>query len=695
MACKINQLRTVIDSMFNGSTPKELENYVTRLENEFASKVEVKPKSTVSGLINRLKDKQTKSESESESDKKPSGADLLNKLLAKQNKDAELSVSYSSSAKGVTKAKAESIINSISSYAASLLKSGKVQLVDNTFVTELMRYDPGNINMGTRTIEEIKDNFKFSMVGVGARNARKNKLNEALKLLESGKVNSEELYDKTGWELSIDGKLQYRLKTRPNLKVENVKIGRTTLGELVDYKELFDEYPYITDLPVKIINDPMVGEAGKYSAVDGITLNIADMDSALIIRVLNTLGHETQHAIQFTEAMAGGTNIDNVDKKTKAETKKEYEVLFSVLNDLKLSNYDTYLLIKNAAENKQLDLLDSNVSKLLITNANKVNDPKFADLLLTRLGIMFKDSQLKEENIDFWAGFETYLKDAGEVNARAAGEFWAGIAPEYPAIDKYATVSTNTIVTAELPVVSAIQGIYVKKDNNLGVIADPTTAYINLSVVTEDTLPGVFMHEVGVHAVLDMLNTSSRSDLVTLLLDKAESLYNRGLDSSNPKINTFFKRINKRISDSKTPNSREELLAYIVEESVNTLKDGDYFKAGESLMTTVNSVSKYISPAIGSLIKDLVELFVKSISRFKNKELRNSLIKVGGKNIENAINDLDIQVDMEYLINVVNAGVEALAESNTNKRNIDVSSTSSDNALAKLYNAIINNDVCE
>ena len=692
MSCEAEQLKEVLLNRFKGTLPEDVKKFVALLENAFPSAF--------------TEESSTEEVIDAEANKKAALA-----LLKNRKPKAKLSVRYERSLGRISKAEARSVISGLSPSAEKLVKDGKVQFINSSELNELLSFSSGDINLGSRTREELLENYKFSIVGANARHSRNNNLQKAKDELAKGIKTSEEIRKETGWWVGSDGKMRYMLKTTPTLVSAEVKEGKYKLADLIDYKELFEEYPYLKNLPVTITRDSYDLQLGSYSPVDGVTVNLTrvedtggvdrlldekEVQETVNTLLLNTLGHETQHSIQFTEAFAGGANLDTVDSKRTEELKPKYSDLFDALNKLKDANKNMYdslvhLYSKPGRVSEKVGIVNSDLGKVLVSylGAAVGKDTKYLDRISDRLGIMLNGMyDLDSSSIERWSTFETYLESYGEEEARLVGEYWSGMPSEYASLKGKGFLDEKTKRNLDMHLVHAIQGVYIKKDNNMiGTSADSRTSYINVDAVTKDTVVGVFMHEVGVHAVVDMLNNKGKNEAVGVLLDKVVDLLNRGRNSTNSKVREFFERVEERLSKSKNSGSREETLAYIVEEAFNTVKSDNGFMFGEAITESLDRLSK-LSPMLSTLLKELIELVQSAIGKFVPNL---NVFKGINKDLDNAVNDINIAMDLEELVSIVSLGVDALAANSS----IVGSNLSSDNAMVTLYNRIMNNQLCE
>lgn len=174
------------------------------------------------------------------------------------------------------------------------------------------------------------------------------------------------------WFKGKDGK--WKRVTETDLQIKDnsdFSIGEKSLGDLVEFEELFKLYPDIQNLKVIIENEPERDYYAKYSSQDEvITINNATRKDGEFMR--RQLLHELQHHIQNIEGFAGGTNtlkeqlrVLGIAGKTFGEeslTKEENELAkqlsqefgenlaFDSLNDDKLKSFGEFLYTNNIGE---------------------------------------------------------------------------------------------------------------------------------------------------------------------------------------------------------------------------------------------------------------------------------------------------------------------------------------------------------
>ncbi len=130
------------------------------------------------------------------------------------------------------------------------------------------------------------------------------------------------------------------------------------------------------------------------------------------------------------------------------------------------------------------------------------------------------------------------------------------------------------------------------QDGNIQGFFDPATdtTYLVADALTADTINGVLVHEVGVHAWWAKAN----SDKKAALEKRAVQLLNQG-KYGNDKIKAFYAAVEQRMIDADVQGNAEEAAAYIVEEAINQVGAERYTLSDSRLIDTVAKVSKSLA----------------------------------------------------------------------------------------------------
>jgi hypothetical protein len=197
-----------------------------------------------------------------------------------------------------------------------------------------------------------------------------------------------------------------------------------------------------------------------------------------------------------------------------------------------------------------------------------------------------------------------------------------------------------------------------------------------------------------------MLRSKGKNDKVKELLDAGTRVFYTGINSSNEKVREFFKRVEKRLGEAKALGNQEEILAYILEETVNKLKEDKLFDIRDSWKTIEGKISKSVSPLVANVITRLVALLVQYWDgirgdSIKAKKWANRLAsRVEGTDLEGFVADVGIQLDLDNLVVMAKEAVAAVNGTKDPVAVVEGMQHSSDNAMVKLYNSIISNSIC-
>ena len=279
---------------------------------------------------------------------------------------------------------------------------------------------------------------KYSYSGVRAKTANRSALQKAIEMRNQNKSN-EEIRKETGWFVGMDGKWRFEINDRDmefsadgTLRTQSAD-GIKTLADYIFHEKLFAAYPDLADVPV-YFTDMKNGNFGFYSpGMDEIALNrelLSDRE-----KLLDTLMHEIQHAIQKREKFTPGASKaywnrrmeEGLDTRT-AKEKREGERLQKEYDDLKASDPEF------AADMEELNAMTPTVSRGAInwdTLEQVEPDPpeweafdRKRDLLEEKYGDRVFDWFALRDQIDMNRNKqsrmpgELYHDTAGEIEAR-------------------------------------------------------------------------------------------------------------------------------------------------------------------------------------------------------------------------------------------------------------------------------------
>ena len=155
--------------------------------------------------------------------------------------------------------------------------------------------DIENIPLSERFNENNPD-IRFSFAGESSEFADSTALDTAKQMLADG-VNSEKIRKQTGWFKSYDGKWRYEIDdSKMHINSMEYRNGGnyTTVGRLIEHSDLFDAYPFLTDMPLFFVD--IGNDKGTYSQ----TFGMIKLDRSLknnIDGFRRVVIHELQHAI--------------------------------------------------------------------------------------------------------------------------------------------------------------------------------------------------------------------------------------------------------------------------------------------------------------------------------------------------------------------------------------------------------------
>ena len=501
-----------------------------------------------------------------------------------------------------TKQNAEAAVKKVPG-GSELLANGKLEVISREELAEV-----------------LSGSSVMSIIGEGSRLTRDKGLEEA------------KLGANNGWYQGPDNLWRYRLETSPvvkdyRLSEGTLPEGKYLLGELVSYDELFQSYPGLAMMEVK------VGDFTNYYSAE--THSIAVQEGR---DLMSTLGHEVQHAIQRIDNMANGSTPNAVVSSSLYGQLREAASAFTlgIINARKAQNE----VIKQYGEDHGVDPAEaykatkearSELVKELVQDiqdsiATSEKSTKEIQEMTSDLAKLVDAGAFDVVTLDY----SLYLRVYGEAEARDAGNFWNGVISDEVGM-KGLWFEDNQVLKAP-PVV--VQGLY-----NPG----SKTSYLVYENLSKENLEAVVYHEVGVHAFLDTLKEAEKSGLT----DTASKLYEDGLKSQDPLVSTLMHKVATRLDnsriDKKDKSYKEEILAYMVEEAV---------KMGISL-NDKTSIKEGMANLRKSLPQSVYDIVTRVISSWKNKMLRSE--------------PQVLETKLTQLLGVISTGTQVVAASGRKK----------------------------
>ena len=144
--------------------------------------------------------------------------------------------------------------------------------------------------------------------------------------MESAGKSKEEIWQETGWLLGRDNKWRFEIPDNLN-KITFTALEKNetcSLGEVYDNPKLYEAYPVLKDMRVRLSSDLPDDTSGHFN-LDGITLNQKKLKDSPK-QVKETLVHEIQHAIQQEEGFASGGNASTRRQLLKKAKQKIWDM---------------------------------------------------------------------------------------------------------------------------------------------------------------------------------------------------------------------------------------------------------------------------------------------------------------------------------------------------------------------------------
>ena len=155
---------------------------------------------------------------------------------------------------------------------------------------------------------ESGEGKRHSLAGANSQTADLNSLGGAYQMYQNG-VSMDTIRKRTGWWLGKDGKWRYEISDKEmRFNPEGYVDNPQTVGDYVKHDRLFAAYPWITDIPVHMVDVVTGGSPatnGKYSP----DRKFIELKKGLTSeKAKYVLSHELQHAIQQAEGFVRGTS---------------------------------------------------------------------------------------------------------------------------------------------------------------------------------------------------------------------------------------------------------------------------------------------------------------------------------------------------------------------------------------------------
>lgn len=203
-------------------------------------------------------------------------------------------------------------------------------------------------------VPQANESVKHSFRGENAADHDQTAL-DAAKQMRSDGADSETIRKETGWFVGADGKWRFEISDKNMTLKTNTPPVYTTLGNLISHEQLFRSYPDMKDVSVWF--ESMGTTSGQYDrSFDGISINQNLRKDPE--KLLNTLTHEIQHAIQYREGFTRGASteywkrrIDSGYDSRTASQRAEAKEAAEKLDALKNNNPELYESVRRLEEN--------------------------------------------------------------------------------------------------------------------------------------------------------------------------------------------------------------------------------------------------------------------------------------------------------------------------------------------------------
>ena len=211
------------------------------------------------------------------------------------------------------------LIDELDAEAFRLTNSRKDELSDLDKFMEKQDFRPGFVNPKGR-FEASKREFGTGLFQLpdGQYRFEIDDTVADLKNLDNVFINQGQFHEIVA---NVAGAKNIQLDAMGSLKTFFDSKNAVKLSEILNHKELFDNYPQIKDLKVAFYNDPSTSTYGAfYESIDGLNINVGFGKSKLgddinintpetKEKILDILVHEVQHKIQDIENFTKGSNL--------------------------------------------------------------------------------------------------------------------------------------------------------------------------------------------------------------------------------------------------------------------------------------------------------------------------------------------------------------------------------------------------
>ena len=250
-------------------------------------------------------------------------------------------------------------------------------------------------------------------VGIHARTANRELLNEAQAMAAEGKM-QREIYEKTGWRRGADG--NWRFEIPDNLdKIDIKKLQSTkqffSLAEIYDNEKLYAAYPFLREVTIQ--KEKLDGNRLGYSEGDYLIVIDSDVDEWF---TPGTIIHELQHIIQNYEGFASGGNTRQVRTLVNEAIRKKTEEARSLAPHATMyynrrREYEMAMIMGDEARMKELE---GPIKKLEQEIPNKARRDRIYKLFSEADSLLRKANNMSDKQL--------YINLYGEKEARAAEE---------------------------------------------------------------------------------------------------------------------------------------------------------------------------------------------------------------------------------------------------------------------------------
>lgn len=278
-------------------------------------------------------------------------------------------------------------------------------------------YNLAGTGAATSAAGEVPEGALRIFGGPYAKNFPVDKVDKAVSMREKG-IDDSTIWEETGmqfnpetgkWQFEIDSKgMEFKAPLddiRRSAKEALKNFGENAevpLSGLVDFKELFENYPRLKETKVVLTNNPKFTSRGQFdSKKNELKIKAEYFENAKEEDIRETILHEIMHGVQAHEMTPSGNNM-------------RYLIRFDPYLNKFVARDE---VLKPYAE--KLNSIDKQLDEIYYTPSNTTKFGKLTEEAFSRASELEGKREAVAKSASKIA-YKRYLADAGETEARAA-----------------------------------------------------------------------------------------------------------------------------------------------------------------------------------------------------------------------------------------------------------------------------------